>query len=271
MNAIAAMAVALIGVLSGSAAGWAQAAEQPAPSRLERVLAAKELRVCIWPAYYSITFRNPRTGSLEGIDVDLARELGHDLGVAVTSIDSSFATFMDDLEADICDIAMFGVGVTPARRKRVDFTEPYLNSGIVAVTASVNDKIRSWEDIDRPGLIVAAQSGTYMVDVMRGMLRHAQLMEISAPNTREAEVEAGRADVFISDYPYTRRVLTQNHWARLIEPASPVHPTPYAHAVKKGDAAWLTRINQFIRTVKADGRLAATAHRHNLQAIFLRD
>ncbi|MEY4123735.1 MAG: Cyclohexadienyl dehydratase precursor [Pseudomonadota bacterium] len=33
-------------------------------SRLERVLANKELRACIWPEYYSISYRNPKTREL---------------------------------------------------------------------------------------------------------------------------------------------------------------------------------------------------------------
>ncbi|HQP66112.1 MAG TPA: amino acid ABC transporter substrate-binding protein, partial [Quisquiliibacterium sp.] len=32
---------------------------QGARDRLERIRAAGELRVCIWPDYYGITFRNP--------------------------------------------------------------------------------------------------------------------------------------------------------------------------------------------------------------------
>jgi ABC-type amino acid transport substrate-binding protein len=33
-----------------------------APERLQRVLDAGELRVCVWPAYYGISYRNPKTG-----------------------------------------------------------------------------------------------------------------------------------------------------------------------------------------------------------------
>ena len=51
-----------------------------ATSRLDRVREARVLRVCIWPDYYSITYRNPKTQLLSGIDIDLAGELGKDLG-----------------------------------------------------------------------------------------------------------------------------------------------------------------------------------------------
>ncbi len=43
-------------------------------SRLDRVLGARELRVCIWPDYYGISYRDPRTQQLSGMDIDLARD-----------------------------------------------------------------------------------------------------------------------------------------------------------------------------------------------------
>jgi hypothetical protein len=50
-------------------------------SRLERVLAAKELRACIWTEYYSISYRNPKTRELSGIDIAITQELARELGV----------------------------------------------------------------------------------------------------------------------------------------------------------------------------------------------
>ncbi len=43
------------------------------------VTKTKQLRVCIWPEYYAISYKNPRTGELEGIDIDLAREMAKEL------------------------------------------------------------------------------------------------------------------------------------------------------------------------------------------------
>ena len=37
----------------------AMIAPAAAQSRLERVAAAGQVRVCIWPDYYGITYRNP--------------------------------------------------------------------------------------------------------------------------------------------------------------------------------------------------------------------
>ena len=101
--------------------------------RLTKVLQTGQLRVCIWPDYYGISYRNPKTQQLVGIDIDLARELARDLGpeVRVEFVDSSFARLIEDVTADRCDIAMFAIGMTPARAEKLRFTQPHLQSDII--------------------------------------------------------------------------------------------------------------------------------------------
>ncbi len=124
------------------------------PDRLARVRQNGILRVCIWPDYYSITCRNPKTQQLSGIDIDLAHELAKDLGADIRAefIDSSFARLIDDVSADRCDIAMFAIGITPARAERLRFTAPHLRSDIYAITTRGNRRIREWADIFRRAL-----------------------------------------------------------------------------------------------------------------------
>jgi ABC-type amino acid transport substrate-binding protein len=241
----------------------------PATSRLEAVQQAGELRVCIWPAYFAVSYRNPQSNHLEGIDIDLAREFAADLGVRPTFVDTSFVAFMDELENDRCDVAMFSVGVTEKRSRRVAFSAPYLCSDIYAVTTKTQRRVKTWEDIDQPGVVVAVQLGTYMEPLMRRLLKQAQILIVAPPRAREAEVQSGRADVFISDYPYTRRMLLFYDWTRVIEAPAPISPTNYAYAVKRGDPAWLARVDTFVAAIKKDGRLAGAAARHGLSAIVV--
>lgn len=58
-------------------------AQDRSANRLLRVQAARLVRVCIWPDYYSVTYRNPKTQTLSGIDIEMAQALGKDLGVGV--------------------------------------------------------------------------------------------------------------------------------------------------------------------------------------------
>lgn len=250
--------------------GQALAADVPAPvDHLERIRSEGVLRVCIWPDYYGISYRNPKSGELSGLDIDLATALGHDLGAQVRFVDSSFSHLEDDLLEDRCDVAMFAVGVTPRRQQSLQFTQPYLASDIYGITRAGNRRLKVWADIDRPGNVVAVAKGTLHETVMREALQYASLLVRDTPNAREQDVLSGRADVFMTDYPYSRRMLESTDWARLVAPEMPFHVTPYAYAVAPGDARWLARLNRFVADIKGDGRLMAAAKRHNLEPIMV--
>lgn len=240
-----------------------------AAQTLDRVRASGTLRVCIWPDYYGITYRSPRTQQLGGIDIDLSAELARDLNVGLEYVDSSFPQLVGDLNAGRCDVAMFAIGMLPSRKEQLAFTEPYLQSDIYAVTTRGSRTVRQWSDIDQPGVLVAVQAGTFMEPVMQNALKQARMVVIRPPATREQELEAGRVDVFMTDYPYSRRLLDNADWARLVAPPKPFFVLPYAYAAKHGDARWLARLDEFVAAIKHDGRLLAAARRHGLADIAL--
>lgn len=242
-----------------------------AESVFDRIKASATVRVCIWPDYYGITHRNANTQQLQGIDIDLSAELGRDLKAKVQYVDSSFVTLVDDLKTDRCDVAMFAVGMLPQRMQLLKFTQPYLQSDIYAVSTKSNRTIRQWSDIDKPGVLVGVQAGTFMEPVMKAQLKQAQMVVIKPPASRELELEAGRIDVFMTDYPYSRRLLDNADWASLISPPAAFYLLPYGYAVKPGDDAWLARVDAFVGQIKRDGRLKAAATRHGLASIVVRD
>ena len=233
----------------------------------DRVRTGGEVRVCIWPDYYGISYRNPRNRQLVGLDIDLSREFAKELGVRVVHVDSSFATLIRDLEEERCDVAMFAVGMLPQRMDRLRFSRPYLQSDIYAITTRGNRIVRRWDDIDRPGVVVAVQAGTFMETVMAQRLRQARMVSVRPPDTRERELEAGRVDVFMTDYPYSRRLLDNADWVELIAPPQPFFVLPYAYAVKPGDEAWWQAVDDFVERIQGDGRLEDAARRHGLAAI----
>lgn len=247
---------------------WAQGVTFGQESALDRILAANNLRVCIWPDYYGISYRDPKNLQLSGIDVDMAKGLAKDLGVGLTFIDSSFARLIDDMTQDRCDIAMFAIGVTPSRKAHLRFTTPHLASDIYAITTKSNRRIKHWSDIDQPSTVVAVAKGTLHEPVMRERLKQAALRVLDTPHAREQEVESGRADVFMTDFPYSQRMLKTTDWARLIQPDGTYHVTPYAWAIRPGDERWYQRLETFLQKVRHDGSLQASAVRHGLKSIL---
>lgn len=235
-----------------------------------RVRAAGTVRVCIWPGYVGISARHAQTGELSGVDIDLSAELGRDLKLKIEYVDSSFATLIPDLTGDRCDVAMFAVGKLPARMEHLRFTRPYMASDIYGITTKSSRVVRSWDDIDKPGVLVAVQAGTFMEPVMRERLKRAELVPIKPPATRERELQAGRVDVFMTDYPYSHGLLRNAEWAARIAPPKPFFVLPYAYAVKPGDDDWLRTVDQFVERIQRDGRLNAAAARYGLTPIVVR-
>ena len=235
---------------------------------LDRIATEKVLRVCHWPAYYAISYNNPKSGELEGIDIGLAKELAGDLGVKLQFVKTSFATFIKDIKADKCDIAMFGVGITKSRAEHLDYSDPYLSSDIYAIVTKNHPTLKTWDDMDKDGHILVVQKGTYMEGAATAF-KNASILSVVKFQQREKEVRSGRADAFLTDFPYGKKILVTYDWAKLLEPSQPFHKTQYAYAINKGDPEWLAYINGFVARIKADGRLKKYAESNGLLPIAI--
>ena len=259
---------AIVGALAmaGAMATALPAEAQQTQSRLFEITKNKKLRVCQFPLYYSISFRNPKTGEIEGIDADLAKELAKELDAKLEIVETSFGSFIADLQAGKCEIGMFGVGATLKRAQAVEFSHPYLLTNIYAVTRK-DSPIKKWEDIDKKGIKAAVSLGSYIETFMKGYLKNAEVVSVAPPNTREAELVAQRVDVIMTDFPTAIKVTDEFDWATYILPAEKLAVTPYAYVVPPGDQIWLNYVNLFVDTIKIDGRLMMYAKKHKLDPI----
>jgi ABC-type amino acid transport substrate-binding protein len=167
----------MIATLAASGLGSGAQAQQ-VNSRLFQVTKSHLLKVCTFDGYYAIAYRDPQTGQLEGIDVDLAQALARSLDAKLQFVETNFGTFIADVQTDKCDVAMFGIGITLKRAQAVEFTHPYLQTGIYAVVRK-GGPIKSWADIDKPGVKVAVTLGSYIEPFMRAYLKHATLVPIA--------------------------------------------------------------------------------------------
>jgi len=209
---------------------------------------------------------NPKTGEIEGIDADLSKELAKELGAELEIVESSFGTFIADLQANKCEIGMFGVGASLKRAQAVEFSKPYLITNIYAVTRK-DGPIKSWADIDKKGVKAAVTLGSYIEPFMKSYLKNAELISVAPPNTREGELVAQHVDVIITDYPTAIKVTDEFDWAQTIVPEEKLAVTPYAYVVPQGDQIWLNYVNLFIDTIKLDGRLMKYAKKNKLDPI----
>ena len=234
---------------------------------LNQIAENGEIKICYWPGYYKISYRNPYTNELEGLDIDLAYTLAQELNVKPNFIESSFPKLKDNMKNNVCQISMHGVGIREDRKEFMDFSDPHLASGIYGISDKSNEAITQWKDIDKAGHVVVLLKGSYMVDLMTQQLKNARIKIVSDFKAREQEVLSGRADVFITDYPYGMRMINFTDWAKLLTPEAQTLKTPYAFAIPLNQQKWLDYVNSFVRKIKADGRLLKAAEKHGLTAI----
>ena len=149
----------------------------------------------------------------------------------------------------------------------MQFTQPYLHSDIYAIALRNNKSLNKWEDLDQPNRVIAVAAGTVMEPIMRERLKKAKLLLVKPPMTREQEVESGNADAFMTDYPYSLRMIDLTDWAKVIPPPTTFFETKYAYATAQGDPSLLNRVNAYITSIKKDGRLLRFASQNKLEKL----
>ncbi|MFC7643446.1 transporter substrate-binding domain-containing protein [Streptosporangium lutulentum] len=148
--------VTVLAVLVSTTAGAGLAAERarpsPAPSGtlLDEVRHSGRLRVCTTGDYRPFTYRDPRTGSYSGIDIDMARDLAGSLGAKAEFTPTTWGNLLTDLTAGRCDIGMGGISVTLDRAREAVFSEPYRTDGKTPIARCADkDRYGTLARIDR--------------------------------------------------------------------------------------------------------------------------
>ena len=94
-------------------------------------------------------YHDSQTNELIGLDVDIAEYLANDLGVNIQWIEIPFANLVPAIEDGKVDIAIAGMYITPERRDVVNFSTPYLQTGLImAVHPDIHTNIHSVNDIE---------------------------------------------------------------------------------------------------------------------------
>lgn len=126
--------------------------------------------------------RDPATGEARGVSVDIARELGNRLGVGVDLVTFDAAGRVFAALADgAWDVAF--LAIDPKRATEIDFTAPYvIIEGTYMVPAG--SPLQCVDDVDRPGVRIAAGSGSAYELHLARTLRHGEL--VRAPTGPEA-------------------------------------------------------------------------------------
>ncbi|MBR3582487.1 MAG: amino acid ABC transporter substrate-binding protein [Kiritimatiellae bacterium] len=183
-----------------------------------------------------------------GIDVEICKAIAAELGRGLVVEDVEFDSVLPSLIAGKAELAAAGITVTEDRKMKVDFSVPYVRTGIVLVYA----KAAPCEDgASAAGKRIGVQNGTTSADYVREQLGQEPEM-FDSPASAFAALKQGKVDVVIADIDPAKNLIKG-------EPDYDISDfltvEEYAVAIKKGQPELLATVNKVIEGLQDSGRL----------------
>ncbi len=193
--------------------------------------------------------KDPASGDLRGVAVDLARELGRrgDLPVDLVGFDAAGKMF-EAVRAGAWDVAF--LAIDPGRATEIDFTAAYiLIEGTYLVPG--DSPYHTNEDIDRAGVRIGVSANSAYDLFLSRSIKNAQLVRGSGPESAFKLILDGQVDVVAG----VRQSLVAN---AVKLPGSRVFDSRFmaieqALGIPKGHDAAAKYLREFIEDVKASG------------------
>lgn len=236
-------------LLAGILAGCASTVTPPPP-----VADVDPLRAGVAPDYEPVIFK--QGGEIRGIEADLAGLMAQSLGRPIELVELSWFDLIPALEESRIDIIMSGMSVTPARRERMLFTDPYMPVGQMVLIRTVDlgrisDALSLYRTRDKIGF----EHGTTGEDFVSTRLARAQPMGFNSPDTGIAALRAGLITAFVHDAPTVWRVAGSPTERELMGLYQPLTKEYLAWAVRKDDLRLRDALNAQLSVLRANGDL----------------
>lgn len=191
-----------------------------------------------------------------GFDVDLSKALAAVFGLKEATVTSSFDSIIPAVGSKY-DIGISSFTVTPERMKAVDFVT-YFNAGSTFVVKKGNPAKITTSSLC--GVKIAVQTGTTQeeeANKAEAQCKAAgkpdvQIQSMKAQTDVTTAVVTGKADVFYADTPVAGYAIKQT--GKVLEAlGEDVGIAPEAVAVKKGDSATASAVQQALQKLIDDG------------------
>lgn len=213
---------------------------------------AKEIIVATDTAFVPFSFK--QGGSYTGFDVELWEALAKELGVSYKLQPMDFNGIIPGLQTKNIDLALAGITIRDDRKKVIDFSDPYYESGLAILVANTNDSIKTAADL--AGKTVAVKTGTGSVDFLKAQVADAKLKLFPNIDNAYLELATGRVDAVLHDTPNVQYYANTAGKDRVKVAGLVKSGDFYGIAFPKG-SPMIASVNKALATLKADGRYDA--------------
>jgi len=244
---------------SPSEASSASEASPAAPSggSVDGALKGVKLKIGTSGLFGPFSYYDSDGKTLIGYDLDLMKDLQNILGFEIDGdIQAmSYSALTASVGQGKLDMAAAALCVTDERKKTMDFSNTYCDSGQkVMINKEKNTGIKSVDDLK--GKTIAVEKGTASHAYAEKNLKDSTLQVHDTITTAYASLEQGKVDAVIQDAPGCAFYIKTTTGTKLETVGSEFNQgqSPYAIAFKK-DFQYLDQFNQALAELKSNGTL----------------
>ena len=205
-----------------------------------------------------------RGHEIVGIDVEICRAVARKLNRPFKAETVDFDSVIPAVISGKADLAAAGITVTEDRKKNVDFSIPYVKTGIVVIFK----KASPFTDAAQlKGKKIGVQSGTTSETYVLEQLKQ-EPERCKSPAEAVAALKAGRVDFVISDIDPAKNCVKGEADLAL---SDFITSEEYAVAIRKGQPELLKAIDETIAELKKSGQLAKWIRQFTEESDKLKD
>jgi len=215
---------------------------------------ADALRIGMSPDYPPLAYK--QDGRVVGIEADNVKAVGKVLDRPMKVVEMPFEKLLPALQAGEIDVVMSGISVTEERSKVVEFAEPYMEMGQMAIIH--RDKVAKFAQpwsVYRKGVRIGVEPGTTGAQFAATELKDAVVSFYADADAAFAGLRNDEIDLYIHDAPTSWQLATANDNTDLISLYAPLTQEQLAWPVRKGDDALLAELNRALNLMKSNGTL----------------
>lgn len=192
-------------------------------------------------------------GDLIGIDMDLIRAIAKDQKFKIKINSLGFDAACTALESGEADGVIAGMSITPARKKKYDFSKEYYTTG-VSMAVAKNSKIKGYKDLK--GKTVVAKTSTAGLAFAQSIQKKYgfKLNVVEESSMMFETVKSGEAVACFEDTPVLKYMIGQGQLNFKL-PTKSENPGYYGFAVMKGkNQTLLKKFNTGLANLKKNGQ-----------------
>ena len=197
-----------------------------------------------------------KQGNLVGFEIDVAKKLADDMGVKIEFVPTAWSGIIPALLTGKFDVIIGGMGITPQRNLKVNFTIPYDYSGMSMVAHKARAKgFSSLADFNKKDVSIAVRMGTTAEQSVRKYMPSATLKLFENEGQALQELNLGRVHAVVSSAPMPIFHALKYPDKLFVPLKENFTKEPIGFALRKGDHDALNYLNNWVLNMHAQGFL----------------